>query len=32
MGAGAIIMAIIGAVVFFGGAFFGLAKMKKPEK
>jgi len=31
MNAGAIIMAIVGAIILFGGTFYGLAKMKPPK-
>jgi len=32
MSAGAIIMAILGFVILFGGTFYGLSKMKKRRK
>ncbi len=32
MNAGAIIMAIIGTLILFGGTFYGIAKMKPPKQ
>ncbi len=32
MNAGAIIMAIIGTIILFGGTFYGVAKMKPPKQ
>jgi len=31
MSTGAIIMAIVGTIILFGGTFYGLAKMKPPK-
>jgi hypothetical protein len=32
MSAGAVIMAILGFIILFGGTFYGLLKMKRPKK